>query len=138
MNNGARVVNFMANEIKSAKSVTVMSYDGTSLSSLIAPTPLQGNALSVTISNSLTTAQVYYFLDATGRLYRAVSNINNKKLWLDNITNTAPFTLKTLAGTVATNSAQRAAVNIDIYALDSNVRNFRQAVIVRESAMKRN
>lgn len=138
----ARVLNFMANEIKSATQVVVQNYDGTSFSSIAAGNAQQGNALSLTVPYGTTTNQVLYWLNftgtPTGTLYRAVVNSNNSKKVFNNITNAVPFALKSFDGSVASNQTQRTLVSIDLYAYDPNTKNFRQTMQLHSSVEKRN
>jgi type II secretory pathway component PulJ len=138
INNGARVVNFMAKEIKSAQSVAVQNYDGSSFSGISAGSAQQGNALALTIPSGTNTLQVWYWRNSSGRLYRATLNTGRSKLFLSNVTNTIPFALKTYNGGVISNLTGRILVDINLFVLDSNVKDFRQTLNLRTAAEQRN
>ena len=100
INNGARVVNFMVKEIKSAQSVAVQTYDGSSFSDIPAGSAQQGNALALTVPSGTNTLQVWYWRNSSGQLYRATLNTGSSKVFLNNVTNTTPFALKNYSGGV--------------------------------------
>jgi type II secretory pathway component PulJ len=138
LNSQARVVNIILNEIKQAQSVVIQNYDGSSFSTIPSGSLQQGNALIMTVPNGTNTLQVFYWLNSTGQLYRATVSVARSKLWLNNITNSVPFAMKDYGGGVLSNLSSRTLVDVSLFALDSNVRNFRQTLALRSAAEKRN
>jgi type II secretory pathway component PulJ len=138
INNGARVVNLMVKEIKSAQTVAVQSYDGSSFSAIPNGSAQQGNALMLTIPSGTNTLQVWYWRNLSGQIYRASLNTGRSKLFLSNVTNTAPFALKNYGGAVITTITGRTLVDINIFVLDANVKDFRQTLNLRAAAEQRN
>ena len=96
----ARILGFIANEVKSAQTAKVQTYDGTSFSDIASGSLQQGNALSLSVPLGTNTYQVLYWVNSTGTLYRATLNSGNRKPWLTNVTNTLPFSVTSFNGTV--------------------------------------
>lgn len=138
INNGVRAVNFMVKEIKSSQSVAVQTYDGSSFSDIPTGTPFQGNALALTVPSGTNTLQVWYWVNSTGKLYRATLNSGNAKVFLSNVTNANPFALTGYTGAVLSTNQGRTLVDIDLYVYDSNVKDFRQTLNLQAAAEKRN
>ena len=136
--NQARVTSIMANEIKSAVSIAIQNYDGTNFTTVASGSAQQGNALSLTISNSSSNFQVLYWLTTTGTLYRATVNTTRSRLYLSNITNSLPFSFQDYSGTILSNPNQRTLVDIDLFCLDPNPKNFRQVMYLNASVENRN
>ena len=138
LNSQARVLNFMADEIKRAQQVAVQNFNGTNFTAISPGQPQQGNALALVLPNGGGTIQVFYWLTSSGELYRATLNSTNSKMWLNNITNTVPFAMKDYMGNVVSNQMQRTLISINIFALDTNTKNYRQQLILRSAVEKRN
>lgn len=138
INNGVRAVNFMVKEIKSAQSVAVQTYNGTSFSDIPMGTPFHGNALALTVPSGANTLQVWYWVNSTGQLCRATLNSGNSKVFLSNVTNANPFAVQNYSGGVLSTNGPRTLVGIDLYVLDSNVKDFRQTLNLQAAAEKRN
>ena len=136
--NQARVTSFMANEIKSAVSVAVQNFDGTNFTTVASGSAQQGNALSLTISNSSWNYQVLYWLTSTGTLYRATVNTSRSRLYLSNVTNSLPFSFQDYQGNILSNATQRQLVDIDLYFWDPNPKNFRQGMYLTAAVENRN
>ena len=138
INNGVRAVNFMVKEIKSAQSVAVQTYDGSSFSDIPTGTPFQGNALALTVPSGTNTLQIWYWLNSSGQLYRATLNTGRSKVFLNNVTNAAPFSLENYSGGVLSTNQGRTLVDINLFVLDANVKDFRQTLNLRAAAEQRN
>jgi hypothetical protein len=134
----ARVLNFMAGEIKAAQQVTVENYNGTNFTAISAGQPQQGNALSLVVTNGSSTMNVYYWLSSTGTFFRAAKNVTNCEMRLSDITNTVPFAMMTYQGAVASNTTQRLLVAVQLLVSDPNTKNFRQAMMLNDSVENRN
>ncbi len=134
----ARILNFMAGEVKAAQQVTVENYNGTNFTTITYGQPQQGNALALVVTNGSSTMNVYYWLSSTGTFFRAAKSTTNCELRLSNITNTVPFAMMTYQGAVASNTTQRLLVGVTLLVSDPNTKNFRQAMILNDSVENRN
>lgn len=134
----AHVVNMMVGEIKQAQSLEVRNYNGTSFQAIPVGQPQQGNALFMTVPVGSVAARIYYWVDNQGQLFRWQTNSASSKLWLNNITNTVPFRAVDYKGAVLSNLTARLLIDIDLAVVDSSDVNFRQTLLIRSAAEKRN
>jgi prepilin-type N-terminal cleavage/methylation domain-containing protein len=134
----ANVLNVFCNDVKNATSADVQSYNGTTFSAIALGTAQQGNAVKILLPTGTNTHTVYYYVDSGSNFWRWNSTLNTSKKYLTDVTNTVVFTSEDYSGAIISNSIARTLIEVNLSILDSNSRDFRQALILRASAEVRN
>jgi hypothetical protein len=135
----ARVVNLLVSEVKSSQLMGIYNYDGATFTSVPVGKPQVGNALSLTVANANgSTKQVIYYVNSQGQLFRSVLNGGSAKLWIDDITSSAPFSARDYTGTVLTVPSQKMLIDLRLTGVDANTQDFRQTITRQVTVGKRN
>ncbi len=139
MNSNARVLNRLLMEIRSAQTVSIRNYNGSTFGVIPPGTQQRGNALLLTLYDTTnSTRQIAYWL-SNSNLFRATINGTDGRLWLSNITNSYPFSAQDYRGSTLSNLIDRVVVDISVgLIVDSNVKDYRQTLLVRTGGTKRN
>jgi len=139
LNRQAAAMDFMIREIKGATQLAIGSYNGTTFVPVGTGTNYDGTALSVVLQvSNETPTQVYYWLNNSNRLYRTAATLGWTKLWCSYVTNQVVFSFTDFSGNTLSNLSGQMLVKIDIWALDPNVRDFRQSMNLHTTVATRN
>jgi prepilin-type N-terminal cleavage/methylation domain-containing protein len=136
----SNVLNLLCNDVKNARSAAVQNYSSSIFSSIAYGSAQQGNALKVVVPSGTNTATIYYYVDDSGDMWRwdTTSTNNTAKRYLTDLTNTVVFSSEDYSGAIVSNTIARTLIDINVFILDENPRDFRQILNLRASAEIRN
>ena len=129
----SRILNFMVRDVMAAQLVTIQTYSGGTFTNIPAGQPIQGNAMTITNAGQ----QVQYWVDSSGNLYRSIVG-TGQNLWITSVTGSITFAVTDYTGTVLTIMPGRVLVDINFTAVDTNLQNFRQAIMIHTAVEMRN
>ena len=95
---------------------------------------------TMVVPSGTNTQTIYYYVDASGDLWRWDTSSTNytAKRYLTDITNSIVFSSEDYSGAVVSNSIARTLIDINVFVLDENPKDYRQILNLRASAEIRN
>lgn len=138
INSQAHVLAVMAQDIRSAQTVSVNNSKGASFVPIAWGTEQKGNALCLTVPNGSTNNTVYYYVDGNNQLCRQDATASVTQKYLSEVTNTVVFSLQDFKGTIVSTQMPLCLVVINLQVADPNPLDFRQVLNLQTSIQKRN
>jgi prepilin-type N-terminal cleavage/methylation domain-containing protein len=138
INSQAHVLAVMAQDIRSAQSVSVNNSTGGSFVPIAWGTEQKGNALCLTVPEGGTNHTVYYHVDGNNQLWRQDATASVTEKYLTDVTNTVVFSLQDYKGKTISTQTPLCLVAINLQVADPNPQDFRQVLNLQTSIQKRN